>query len=70
MNVYILREHNTKKARDIIFWCEQQFKDVVRVNSPTIAELHRVSYDNQITGLIVFYFKEERDYLMFALRWQ
>ncbi len=70
MNVYILREHKTKKVQEIVSWCEQQFTDVVRVNSPTIAELHRVSYDNQITGLIVFYFKDERDYVMFALRWQ
>jgi len=64
---------NIRKARlnlnNILQWCKEVFGDINLVHGPTSAELYRVCYDNQVTGIVVFYFKEDTDYSFFLLRW-
>lgn len=68
MKVHVVRtsQFNTK---ELLEWCKNQFIDFVKVHGPTHAELHRVSYDNSVYGIIVFYFTDSKDFLMFTLRW-
>lgn len=71
MNVYVLNLTRAKfNIDEVLEWCKNQFEDVALVHMPTNAELHRVAYDNKVTGIFVFYFREEKDYLMFTLRWR
>lgn len=69
MKVYVINK-TTFPFKEVLKWCLQQFKDVVQIHGPINAELHRVSYDNSVTNIVVFYFRDERDYLLFCLRWQ
>lgn len=68
MNVHIFRL-GKHKSKTVLDWCEQQYKDVAKVHSPTTVELHRVCYDASLPGILVLYFRDERDYLFFSLRW-
>lgn len=71
MNVHVI---NLKKSKttltQLLVWCKEHFGTVGTVNSPSTAELYRVSYDSKVTGIVVFYFREESDYFFFMLRWQ
>lgn len=71
MNVHVINLTKAKtKLKEILSWCNDHFGEVAQVNYPTTAELYRVSYDNKVTGIVVFYFREETDYFFFMLRWQ
>lgn len=56
--------------KEILNWCREHFGDITQVHYPAIAELHRVSYDDKVTGIVVFYFTDPADYFFFMLRWQ
>ena len=58
------------KLKELLSWCEENFGPVSLVHYPAMAELHRVSYDDKVNNIVVFYFREEVDYFFFLLRWQ
>lgn len=60
---------NPQRKAEIIEWCKTHYKDVVRINSPSLAELHRVSFDDRVNGILVIFFREDKDYSFFLLRW-
>ena len=65
MNVHVYKG----KIDPVINWCHEHFKDTVRVYGPTLAPLHRVSYDKMGAFFVVFYFSEDLDYIHFLLKW-
>lgn len=50
-------------------WLVLQFKDCSSIQSPTMAGIHRISYDCCLPGIIVIYFSKDSDYTLFSLRW-
>jgi hypothetical protein len=71
MNVHVinLTKSNTN-LKTLLDWCSEHYGYLKRVNYPAMAELHRVSYDDKVTGILVLYFREESDFFFFTLRWQ
>lgn len=70
MNVYVMSLTRSKQNLKVILdWCYQNFQDIVPVTSPTQADLHKISYDNQVHGIVVWYFRDDIDYTHFLLRW-
>lgn len=69
MFVHILNKRTTNFNLDtIIAWAVNTFTEVKKVHSPTDAEMYKFSYDNSLSGICVFYFKEESDYHLFLLK--
>lgn len=70
MKVAVLSRRKHKfNINEVLAWTKEQFEDVVLIHHPTGAELHRVCYDNKVTGVFVFYFRDEKDYVLFCLKW-
>lgn len=70
MNVVVINCNRSGfKVQDMVQWCIRNFEDVIKIPLPSLAELHRVSYDDQVNGIVVFYFREDHDYTHFLLRW-
>jgi len=71
MNVHVISLTKSKTTlNQLLLWCKEHFGTVNSVNNPSTAELYRVAYDSKVTGIVVFYFREESDYFFFMLRWQ
>lgn len=71
MHVHVinLTKYNTNSTK-LLAWCSEHFGYIQQVTYPAMAELHRVSYDDKVTGILVLYFREESDFFFFTLRWQ
>lgn len=65
-----LAKERKKKLDQIKSWCIEKYGSISLIHSPTNAELSRVSYDNCVSNIVVFYFREDEDYFFFLLKWQ
>lgn len=71
MNVHVINLTKSKTTlNQLLLWCKENYGTVNPVNSPSTADLYRVAYDSKVTGIVVFYFRDESDYFFFMLRWQ
>lgn len=70
MNVHVfsLDRYNLDLTK-VLIWCVAEFGSLTKVQSPTIGKLHRIAYDNQVPGIVTFYFQNDEDYLLFLLKW-
>lgn len=70
MNVHVINLARYKlELHKVLIWCVAEFGSLTRVQSPTIGQLHQVAYDDQIPGIVTFYFRNDEDYIFFLLKW-
>lgn len=70
MNVVIYNKSVDRyKFQEILNWCEQYMGPGARIYSNINAELHRWSYDDSLGLIRIVYIRDDRDYMLFQLRW-
>jgi hypothetical protein len=70
MNVIIYNKSTSSSDfLQIIRWCNDYFGPGSKVYSNINAELHRWSYDISLGVIKIIYIKEDRDMVLFKLKW-
>lgn len=70
MNVIIYNKstHNDQFVQ-IINWCREYFGYGAKIHNNINAELYRWCYDNSLGVIKILYIKDDRDYVLFRLKW-
>jgi len=70
MNVIIYNNLTSQhKFQEILSWCNQYFGPGPKVYNNISAELYQWCYDNSLGTIKIIYIKDDRDYMLFQLRW-
>lgn len=69
MKVVVIKFSDYSNFDQMLDWCEKQFGGRKEIHGVYQAEMYRWCYEIIGFGLKQIYFRDERDYLFFILKW-